>query len=364
MPLRLLLCFLVVALAAPSSGLCAPTLREMAGQMLLVGFRGTTVGDNHWISRAIREQNLGGVILFDYDVALEKPVRNIVDKEQVKALTTQLSSRASTPLFVAVDMEGGRVQRLKPAHGYPDFPSAAKLGKRLPCDIVATAKSMGKQLRESGFNLDFAPVVDVNVDPESPAIGRIERSFSANPAMVATDAAAFIEGLHSEGVLSCVKHFPGHGSARADSHLGLTDVTTTWTKRELTPYRQLVDTRALDMVMTAHIFNAQLDPDHPATLSKRIVTDLLRNDIGFDGVVVTDDLQMKAVADHYGLEKTIELALNAGCDILLFGNNLSHDRQIVTRSLDIIEKLVREGQVEEKRIREAYGRIMQLKQKL
>lgn len=365
----LTLCLLTaIALLVPASPACAapaePTLRQMAGQMLLVGFRGTEIDDGHWISKAIAEDNLGGVILFDYDVVLGKPQRNIVSPEQVKKLTTQLRSRAKTPLFVAVDMEGGRVQRLKPAYGYPEFPSAEKLGSYPQKRITQNARDMGDLLARNGFNLDFAPVVDVNVDPQSPAIGKIGRSFSADPEKVAADAEAFINGLHAAGVLSSLKHFPGHGSANADSHLGVTDVTRTWSEAELIPYRRLIAHDKVDMIMTAHIFNANLDHRHPATLSENIVSGLLRKKLEYDGVVVTDDLQMKAIAAQYALKDTVRLALQAGCDILLFGNNLSHDPLIVKKTLSIIESLVAEKRISEERIRTSYERIQALKNRL
>lgn len=215
-----------------------------------------------------------------------------------------------------------------------------------------------------GFNLDFAPCVDLNVNSQSPAIGALGRSFSADPRRVSADAQAFAQGLGSAGVLSCLKHFPGHGSAAGDSHLGFTDVTTTWDSSEPVPYRALIGQDAVDMVMTAHVFNAALDPEYPASLSWRITTGLLRGDLGFTGVIVTDDLQMRAVTDKYSLEQTVRLALDAGADILLFGNNLAYDPDLPAKVQGILVDLVRTGSVPEPRVQESYARIMGLKKKL
>ncbi|WP_250635936.1 glycoside hydrolase family 3 N-terminal domain-containing protein [Salidesulfovibrio brasiliensis] len=235
------------------------SLDVMAGQMLMAGFRGDHVDAESPIVRDIRTRHLGGVVLFDYDVALGRPDRNVKSPEQVRELIAELKSRADIPLLVAVDQEGGKVQRLKAKWGFPETPSAEVLGQRGP-DAARTAGSIiGRTLADVGFTMDYAPVVDVNVDPESPAIGAIGRSFSADPEVVARDAAAFIKGLSSHGVISCLKHFPGHGSASSDSHLGVTDVTRTWSDIELIPYRRLVEQGFDGMIMTAHVFNANLD---------------------------------------------------------------------------------------------------------
>lgn len=356
--------FCLVFCAGP--GLAAPaSLEDMAGQMILVGFRGLELDENASIVRDVAQGRVGGVVLFDYDVLLKRPERNVQSPEQVRRLVSFLSARARTPLFVAVDQEGGRVQRLKARNGFRDFPSAADMGAwNDPSRVRATGADMGRMLAGAGFNLDFAPCVDLNVNPQSPAIGALGRSFSADPRRVSADAKAFAQGLGSAGVLSCLKHFPGHGSAAGDSHLGFTDVTATWDPSELAPYRTFVGQGAADMVMTAHVFNAALDPEYPASLSWRVTTGLLRGDLGFTGVVVTDDLQMRAVTDKYSLEQTVRLALDAGADILLFGNNLAYDPDLPAKVQGIIVNLVREGSVPESRVQESYARILGLKKKL
>ena len=363
---RMTICavFCLVFCAGPS--LASPaSLEDMAGQMILVGFRGLDLSEDAAIVRDVAQGRVGGVVLFDYDVLLKRPERNIQSPEQVRRLVSFLAARAKTPLFVAVDQEGGRVQRLKARNGFRDFPPAADMGGwNDPSRVRAMGADMGRMLAGVGFNLDFAPCVDLNVNPQSPAIGALGRSFSADPGRVARDARAFAQGLGSAGVLSCLKHFPGHGSAAGDSHLGFTDVTATWDPSELSPYRTLIGQGAVDMVMTAHVFNAALDPEYPASLSWRVTTGLLRGDLGFTGVIVTDDLQMRAVTDKYSLEQTVRLALEAGADILLFGNNLAYDPDLPAKVQAILVDLVRTGSVPEPRVQESYARIMALKKKL
>ena len=363
---RMTICaaFCLVFCAGPSLG-SAASLEDMAGQMILAGFRGLELSEDAAIVRDVAQGRVGGVVFFDYDVLLKRPERNVQSPEQVRRLVSFLAARARTPLFVAVDQEGGRVQRLKARNGFRDFPSAADMGGwNDPSRVRAMGADMGRMLAGAGFNLDFAPCVDLNVNPQSPAIGALGRSFSADPRRVSADTKAFAQGLGSAGVLSCLKHFPGHGSAAGDSHLGFTDVTTTWDPSELAPYRTLIGQGAADMVMTAHVFNAALDPEYPASLSWRITTGLLRGDLGFTGVVVTDDLQMRAVTDKYSLEQTVRLALEAGADILLFGNNLAYDPDLPAKVQGIIVNMVNTGSVPEARVQESYARIMGLKKKL
>ncbi|HPR33678.1 MAG TPA: glycoside hydrolase family 3 N-terminal domain-containing protein, partial [Prolixibacteraceae bacterium] len=201
--------------------------------------------------------------------------------------------------------------------------------------------------------------------PESPAIGAYGRSFSANPDSVVFHASIFIEEHRERGILNCCKHFPGHGSATTDSHLGMTDVTQTWNETELEPYRQLIAAGVCPMVMSAHVFNQNLDPDYPATLSHSILTGILRDELGFDGIIISDAMEMKAIADHYGLETAIEKSIQAGCDILLFSNNISgYHPDIVPEIISIILRLVENGSITEERIRQSYDRIIELKNEL
>lgn len=339
-------------------------LAAMTGQMIMVGFRGLALEPDSPIVEDVRNGRVGGVILFDYDVLLKNPVRNVRSKEQVARLTSSLQHLAPTPLLVVVDQEGGKVARLKERHGFMPMPSAAELGRGSPETTERVALAMGREMAACGINMDFAPTADVNVNPDNPVIGRIGRSFSSDPRAVADHAAAFARGLRAAGVIPVLKHFPGHGSSTADSHLGLADVSATWSERELTPYRRMIEDGGLDAVMTGHLFNARLDPNHPATLSRATVRELLRGRLGHSGLVISDDLQMRAITDHYGLREAIRLALDAGVDVLLFGNNLEHDPLIARKAQAIIMELVDSGQVSCPRIRESHERIMALKARL
>jgi beta-N-acetylhexosaminidase len=339
-------------------------LRDMIGQMLLVGFRGTAVDGNSPILRDIREHNLGGVILFDRDVQLQSAERNIQSPEQVRALTASLQANARVPLFVAVDQEGGRVRRFKEAQGFPPSPSAKAMGQGTPAQTRLEGERTGKLLADLGVNLDFAPVADVDVNPQSPAIGALERSFSADPDLVALHAHAFCRGLLAQGVLPCLKHFPGHGSASADSHRGLTDISNTWSAAELRPYEMLIPLKASPLIMTGHLFLRQLDDAYPSTLSKAVLRGLLRQRLGFQGVIVSDDMQMRAIADHYGQAEAILLAVEAGVDVLVFGNNLDYDPKIVPKAIDILVKAVEDGRLSAERIAASYERIQAAKEQL
>lgn len=364
----LVLFLLVAAGCAPRhpllQGLSDDEFRQMAGQLVMVGFRGLEPDRDARITADIREGLVGGVILFSRDVALASPVRNVESPEQVRRLTSFLQQQAETPLLVAVDQEGGRVARFSPEHGFPATTSAQELGELPPEATREAAFEIGKTLRQAGCNLNMAPVVDVNVNPDNPAIGRLGRSFSADPEKVAAHGLAYVAGLHEAGVLSCLKHFPGHGSAWNDSHHGLADVTGAWSELELEPYAEIFASGNADTVMTAHVFNAELDPEHPATLSRSVIHGLLREKLGFDGVVMTDDMQMKAVTSYYGLPPAVTLALNAGVDMLLFGNNLEYDPELPQKISDLLLEKVKTGEISMQRIREAHRRVVQLKRRL
>ncbi len=341
-------------------------LTDKIGELVMVGFRGMEVDGSDPILQQIRAGEVGGVVLFDVDVATGSS-RNVESPEQVTSLVADLQDAARSPLLVAIDQEGGRVSRLKERYGFPSTLSQQELGERNSLELTRSqAAETAESLADVGINLNFAPVVDVNVNPASPAIGSLGRSFSGDPAVVTDHARAVIEAHRGAGVLTAVKHFPGHGSAPGDTHLGLVDVTDTWSPAELVPYRTLVGEGSVDAVMTAHVVNGQLDPQWPATLSPATVTGVLRDELGFHGVVVSDDLQMGAIADHYGLETAVQQALSAGVDILLFANNnaRAYEPDIAPRVVALVETLVRDGALTEERIDESVARVRALKGRL
>ena len=338
-------------------------LEKMIGQMIMVGTRGMTIEEvSPQFQQQIKDGKIGGIVLFDYDVVKKEYHRNIQSPEQVKGLIDGLQKLAPTPLFMAVDQEGGRVNRLKPKYGFPSSVSAQYLGD---LDNVDSTRYYGtrtaKVCQDLGFNVNFAPAVDVNYNPTSPAIGNIERSYSADPEMVIKHASILIEEQAAKGILSTLKHFPGHGSAQSDSHYGVTDVTKYWQESELIPFEQLGKLDKNVAIMTAHVANQNLDPDFPATLSKKIITGILREKLGFQGVIFSDDMQMQAVNDHFGFETLLEKSILAGVDVLVFGNNLKYDEQIPTKAIELISKMVKDGTISRDRIEQSYQRIIAIK---
>lgn len=352
-------------LAGCGNSVTSPTLEQKVAQMLLVGFRGTTLEESNYIVRDIREHRIGGVILFDRDATLKTYGRNINSPEQLQALTASLRSLSATPLFIAVDQEGGKVCRLKESYGFPPTVTAQYLGTRNdPATTRMYADSIGATLAENGLNMNFAPVVDLNVNPASPAIGALERSFSADPVIVTAHARLFVEAHDRNRVATCFKHFPGHGSATTDTHLGFTDVTGSWSETELEPYRILINEGNCRMVMTSHVFNRNIDPDLPATLSRPFITGMLRERLGFDGVVVTDDLQMQGLTQFFDYPTIVERSILAGVDIILVSNNLAYNPEVVPETISLVAGLVRSGRITEERINKSYQRIMALKSRL
>lgn len=341
-----------------------PDVEVMIGRMLLLGFRGTTAAEATCLAD-IRDRHLGGVALFSTDVPSGGGTRNVVSPDQVAALCAGLQEEAGRPLLVATDQEGGRVARLGPDHGFPATRSAAELGAGDPADTRAAATAMARTLRDAGITLNLAPVVDVDTNPTSPAIGALDRSFSADPAVVAAHAEAFVRGHHDVGVLTTLKHFPGHGSATGDTHAGLVDVTATWDPLELDPYRALIADGLADAVMVAHVVDGQIDPDRPASLSSATIDGLLRGDLGYDGVVVSDDLQMGAITRQWGFEEALRLAVEAGADLLTYGNNLdSFDADLGTRAYETLLGHVRSGAITQDRIATSYRRLAALEQRV
>ena len=339
-------------------------LDEAIGQMLLVGFRGVALDDES--RRMLSDMKPGGIILYDYDgPSGGADDRNITGPEQLIALTAELQGASATPLFIAIDAEGGFVHRLKEQDGFPlVVPSAQTLGEGSPEDTAAIASALAAELRAYGINWNLAPVVDVNIDPESPAIGYWERSFSADPAVVAAHARAFVEAHRDHNVITALKHFPGHGSAAGDTHIGVTDVTATYQRDdELAPYRQLIADGYDSPIMTAHVVNRNLDESaRPATLSRPIMIDLLRGELGFEGLVLSDDMQMGAIVAEYGLEEAAVEAVRAGVDIIMLTNQHSpYDLGVITRVRDALLRAVASGLIAEDRIYESVERITALK---
>ncbi len=343
-----------------------PTLQDKIGQMILVGFRGYEVKPTDPVVQDVRERNFGSIIYFDQEMAdTHIKGRNIQSPEQVRKLSETMQKAAKTPLFISTDQEGGRVNRLKSTYGFPETISHEELGSRNdPAFTFQHAELIAKTLSASGINLNLAPVVDLDANPNNPIIKGKRRSFHADSEIVAAHAIEFARAHQKHGVITCAKHFPGHGSAMGDTHLGYVNVTSTWSERELIPFKRLIDAGLSEVIMTAHVFNANLDTDRPATLSKKVLQGLLRDKLGYRGVIVSDDMEMKAISAHYGLENAIHFGIDAGLDMLCFGNNMAYDVNIGEKVMNTIIRLVESGKISEARINESYQRVMNLKAKL
>jgi len=346
------------------------TLKDKIGQLLIVGFKGTELNPKNPIVQAILEKYISGVILFDYNFQTKTYQHNIKNPQQLQNLTQELQKYAQQaetllPLLIGIDYEGGKVNRLKETYGFPKTLSAAEIGLGTDEQAVHYAQQMAKTLKDSGINLNFAPVLDINNNPTNPIIGKLDRSFSEDPKKISHFARIFSSVHQANKIISTYKHFPGHGSSTGDTHKGFVDITDTWKEYELEPYIELMRNQNSNnyfMIMTSHVVHRGLDSQgYPASLSERITTELLRKKLNFQGVVITDDLQMKAIADHYGLEETVVLAINAGADLLVFGNQLVAEPVDPKKIVDIIYRAIIMGKISENRIDESYQRITKLK---
>ena len=322
------------------------SLREKIGQMLIMGFEGDELKTGHPLINALQQDPIGGVILFDYNYQTKQFDKNIKSPEQVKRLNEQLRHFARGP--------------------HPATLSAADVGRLSLAEATQVAEAMAITLKDSGFNLSFSPILDVNITPDNPIVGALDRSFSTKADEVAKYATVYADQLLRHGVQGAYKHFPGHGSSDADSHLGFVDVTNTWQSCELEAYqRAFAKGNPCGMVMTAHIINRQLDDSGlPATLSHKMLTGILREELHFDGVIITDDMQMKAISDHFGIEDALELAIQAGADMFIFGNQLCDQPQDPKLIIDIIEEKVVSGNISRHKIDAAYQRIVAFKKTL
>jgi len=339
-----------------------PDLQSMIGQMLIVGFAGSTPqnGDIDSLTWQISNGVIGGVMLLK---------RNVKSPKQLATLTQYLQDAAvGLPLFIAVDQEGGSVQRLTSGSGFADWQSAAevaRLTERDPAYAFAYYAARAKDLHDLHINLNFGPVVDVNVNPSSPVIGALGRSFSADPAEVALDGGDFVLGHRANGVLTAIKHFPGHGSATSDSHKSLPDISGTWSAKELVPYQELASKNLVDMAMMGHLILPKFSDgtDVPTSLSVKAVS-ALRSIVGNKTVIITDDLQMHPIQQRFTESEAVIMAILAGNDVLLLSTYDHIDPDIGLRINLAIQKAVESGRIPKSRIESAYARIVALKSRI
>ncbi len=333
------------------------------GRMFMLGFDGTVVNEEHWVVRAICEERLGGVILFDRNV--DGSVQNVSSPAQLLELTAALQKYGQGRLLISVDQEGGQVCRLKARDGFPETVSAKILADYDEQEAFAAAEEMAVTLAAYGINFNLGPVVDLDLNPDNPIIGRYGRSFSGDPERVIRYARIIIQAHHRHGIGCCLKHFPGHGSAGADSHLGFVDATGDWQEKELIPFARLIREGLADAVMTAHIINRGLDPQGlPATLSGAVINGLLRKGYGYSGVVVSDDLQMLAITREWGFAEAVRRAVLAGVDLLVIGNNLERREDALTVGVRCIQKMLDRGEIDADYIEASLKRIAVLRDKI
>lgn len=319
----------------------------MIGQLFMIGMQGEALTRDE---RLIVEQyGFGGFILYG---------RNCSDAAQILSLCRALwQSGDELPPFLAIDQEGGRVHRLpKP---FTHFPAAGAIGRAANPDLAYRAgRATAAELSLLGINLNFAPVLDVNSNPANPIIG--DRAFGENPARVIEYAGTYAQGLRDGGVIPCGKHFPGHGDTDKDSHLDLPVVEKTQAELnavELPPFA-VACARRIEALLTAHVLYPALDREFPATLSEKIVTGLLRHELGYGSVVFSDDMEMKAISDHYGEEEAVERALRAGVDVILY----CHDLSRAARACEYLVAEAERAPALRARVEESYRRIAKLKQ--
>lgn len=321
------------------------TGREAIGQLFMLGLEGTT--PSKALEGFIRDLNPGGVILF---------TRNLGSPEEIATLIDSLQAASRTPLFVAIDQEGGKVARLQPP--FTRWPGAETVGAAGSIELTqAIGASIGKELMAVGINMNMAPVLDVLTNPANPVMAG--RSFGSDPHTVAEQGIAFFRGLANQGVVAVGKHFPGHGDTMVDSHLALPIVPYDLNRlaaMELMPFSQAIGA-GIPALMTAHLLIPALDPKQPATLSRRILTDLLRDQLGFHGLVVSDDLLMQGIADTTPPGEAAIRVFEAGGDLAL----ICHDEGAQRQAFDVVVEAVETGRLSETTFRMSYDRIMKAK---
>ena len=361
---KVLLIFLVVIVGMSVLFFGRVSYRDKAAQMIMVGFDGLTLTPDNPIYRDIKDNHIGGVILFNQKGWDVNTTRNIKDTQQLKTLIGQLNEISKVPLFVAIDQEGGKVARLSPEFGVSTY-TAGELGQMNDLDFTRReADKTAKVLKNLGINVNFAPCVDITLNPKS-IIKFKDRAFSDDdPQVVVEQAEQFVKAYQTAGILPVLKHFPGHGSATGDTHEGFVDITNEYQEIELQPYQVLLPKYPAVGVMVAHVFNRNIDNRWPLSLSYKNVTKNLREGLNFEGIVFSDDLQMGALTKQHSWHDIVVAAINAGNDVLVIGNNLSFDPDIAEKTLKIILGALDNGEIAPKRIDDAYRKIMRTKKML
>jgi len=330
---------------------------KQLGQMLVVGFRGTKVNSESLIVQNIKNYNIGGVILYDLDFELEEFGRNISDPDQLLKLNTALVGYSSTPPIISVENDGSLQSPLNDL--YSEWNNIFQNNQFSDTNQVKEyARNFAQEFMVVGLNSNFHPRLDLKTPTNNAPVPGL---ISQNPEKTTEIANLILDEYDTEKLLSVPKYFPGYSS---DYHPrdSIDNISQNWTEQFLIPYRNLFDTRAIGGVQISHSTNTNIDADWPGSLSHKTVSGLLRDSLGFEGVVFSDDLQKPIITSNFDLETSIEKSINAGVDILVFGNNHQYDAEIVSKVIQIIQKLLREGKIQPETIQSALERIDQLKQ--
>jgi beta-N-acetylhexosaminidase len=339
-----------VALPHLSNYAAAADLGTLIGPLLMLGFAGnnSAAPDAGWIRNELSQGAIGGVCFLGHNTRTRSGIESLT--------ATFRSAPRRRAALIAVDQEGGAVQRLSPKSGYPETPGAAVIAAQGDGAAVATYSGMARMLRGAGFNLNLAPVVDLGHEKRNPIIAKYGRAYGETGAQVARYAAAFCRGHRQAGMLTCLKHFPGHGSTLVDSHKAPVDLTQTWSEDELVPYRTLVQQGLVDMVMSGHLSHANMG-GQPATLSRVAIEDVLRAQCGWQGVVMTDDVDMAAIRSRLQPAQAAVAALAAGNDIVLMSNTAAPDSDLPRRVVAAVRDAIGAGRLSVARIEQAHARV-------
>lgn len=332
---------------------------EMVGQLLVVGFQGTTTGSDSAarVRRQIAEGKVGGVLFLRH---------NIGSAANVKALTASFASAGNPPPLLMVDQEGGKVARLTSSMGFPATPSAEDVARRYsPAEARGVYAKMANGLKDWGFNVNLAPVADVAVNPNNPVIAKPGRAYSADPQTVADYDRAFVSAHRAAGVAATLKHFPGHGSSAGDSHNGAVDITATWSEAELVPYRELIDAGMVDIIMIGHL---RLDRPGfgdglPASISPAVVDGLLRSELCYGGVVMTDDLIMRAIRNRMSATDAVIAAIGAGNDLIVVSGDASTGPNFPDEVAAAVAAKAAQDPAFKASLAASYARVMELKRR-
>lgn len=348
-----------------------PHIRKKIAQLICIGFNGSNLDNatqlQEWLSH---EDGLGTLILFDYDLEQQSLGKNIISLEQVAKLTSDIKSfyKKHHPnqenIWISIDVEGGNIDRLNTAQGYSPVPPAGQVAKMNKQEREELWHATAKVLKRLNIDMNFAPVVDLNLSPKQGIFGPRERCFSDDPQVVVKLSQEYLSILNQYQIVGCLKHFPGHGSASGDTHFDFVNVSNTFQSQELIPFQMLSETnQLLFSVMTAHVVNQNMDDSNvPATLSHKILTGLLRHEFNFQGIIISDDLQMHSIAKYYGRREALLKTFQAGADMVIFGNQLGWDTP--KDIIDDIEYLVDTKKLNPMLIEQAYNRVIDYKKRL